>query len=226
MYKTTNGNEITLLLSGRSNVFIIRHHEGGILMIDSSVKAARRFLSWALEKQRIDKIDYLLLTHCHYDHAANACFIREKTGAKTVIHKSEADFLRTGGMQIPEGTNSFTETLVSIARKINFTITSEPCEVDIEIEDNFTLQGFEGIKIIHTPGHSKGSVSILVDDEIALVGDTMINVPMFRVFPPFAEDTTLLKQSWVKLLSTGCHTFLPSHGHPVSREELNRALHI
>ena len=193
-------------------------------MVDSSVKPARRFLIWGLEKEKIDKIDYLVLTHCHYDHAANASFIREKMGAKTVIHKDEADYLRRGNMEIPEGTNAVTEKLVAFARKINFTINVEPCEADIEIDDKFAIPGFEGIEIIHTPGHSKGSVSILVDNEIAIVGDSMINVPMFRILPPFAEDIALLKQSWTKLLATGCHTFLPSHGQAVSRDELTKAL--
>lgn len=193
-------------------------------MVDSSVKPARRFLTWALEKQKIESINYLILTHCHYDHAANANFIRQKTGAMTVIHKSEADYLRQGVMDIPEGTNPFADTLVTIARKINFNFRVEPCEVDIEMEDNLTLQGFDGIVIIHTPGHSKGSVSVLVDDEIAVVGDTMINVALFKVLPPFADDAALLKESWKKLLATGCHTFLPSHGTHISREELNSAL--
>ncbi len=222
--KTNKGNEIIQLLSGRSNVFIIKHASGGVVMVDSSVKHARRQLTWALKQQKIDKIEYLILTHCHYDHAANANFIRNTAGARTVIHKSEAECLSKGVMEIPEGTNVVTDKLVAIARKINFTITVEPCQADIQIDDNFQLPGFEGIMIIHTPGHSKGSVSILVDDEIALVGDTMVNVALFKIFPPFAEDTLLLKQSWQKLLATPCNTFLPSHGNAVNRNDLDIAL--
>jgi glyoxylase-like metal-dependent hydrolase (beta-lactamase superfamily II) len=66
--------------------------------------------------------------------------------------------------------------------------------------------------ILHTPGHSSGSVSIIVDDEIALVGDTMFGIFPWSVFPPFADDVKQMTESWGKLLETNCRLFLPGHG--------------
>lgn len=221
--ETTKGNKIIQLLSGRSNVFLVKHYSGTSMVVDTGVKLVRRFLTDALTKYQNPRPDYLVLTHSHFDHAGNAAFIRKSTGAKIVIHEAEADYLRTGGMKIPEGTYAFTRTLVSLAHKVNFKLGSEPCIVDVEIVGAYNPPDMPGIQLIHTPGHSAGSMSIIIDDEIALVGDTMINVSLFNVFPPFADNVEALKQSWQKLLETGCHSFLPAHGGVISRDQVVKA---
>jgi glyoxylase-like metal-dependent hydrolase (beta-lactamase superfamily II) len=71
--------------------------------------------------------------------------------------------------------------------------------------------------IMHTPGHTSGSISVIVDDEIAIVGDTMFGVFGGSVFPPFAENVLQMIQSWGKLLQTNCKVFIPSHGTANSR---------
>jgi hydroxyacylglutathione hydrolase len=76
--------------------------------------------------------------------------------------------------------------------------------------------------ILHTPGHTPGSMSLIVDGEIALVGDCMFGVFKGSAFPPFALDTRQMIESWGKLLDTGCRLFLPSHGTSDSRELVER----
>ncbi|MBP1668661.1 MAG: Zn-dependent hydrolase, partial [Bacteroidetes bacterium] len=94
----------------------------------------------------------------------------------------------------------------------------DPCKADLVIEERFDLNdlGFNAY-ILHTPGHTPGSISLIVDDEIALVGDCMFGVFRNSAFPPFALDSDQLIESWKKLLDTGCRLFLPSHGAQDSR---------
>gem|GEM_PF-1176900 len=77
-----------------------------------------------------------------------------------------------------------------------------------------------GIQILYTPGHTVGSVSYIVDDEAALVGDTMINPFRMELRPPFADLPDRLPASWKVLLDTHCRYFLPAHGGVVGRELL------
>lgn len=221
---TTKGNEVIRLIGGRSNVFLIRHKTGSMLIVDTGVRMSRSWLMKALKNHGAMKADYLILTHCHFDHVANAAFLREKTGAHVVIHKDEAGFLENGTMSIPAGTYPHTSALVKLANVVHVKLGAEPCTVDMEFDDSLILPGFEGIELIHTPGHSSGSISILVDNEIALVGDTMVNAPLFKIFPPFADDVTILMESWKRLLDTGCTTFLPSHGNAITRQDLLNTL--
>lgn len=76
---------------------------------------------------------------------------------------------------------------------------------------------------IPTPGHTCGSVSLIVDGEIAVVGDAMVG--RRSIFPPFADDVPELVRSWQKLLDTGCGLFLPAHGRAKGRETLESSYH-
>lgn len=74
--------------------------------------------------------------------------------------------------------------------------------------------------LIHTPGHTAGSMSLIVDNEIALVGDAMFGVFNWSVFPSFADDILVFEKSWGKLAKTGCKMYLPGYGTGNSRELL------
>jgi glyoxylase-like metal-dependent hydrolase (beta-lactamase superfamily II) len=76
--------------------------------------------------------------------------------------------------------------------------------------------------VMHTPGHSPGSISVIIDNEIAIVGDAMFGVFRNSVFPPFADDLKQMVLSWGKLLETECTSFLPGHGTEKNRGLLQR----
>ncbi len=65
-------------------------------------------------------------------------------------------------------------------------------------------------------------MSIVVDHELAIVGDAMFGVFGNSVYPPFADNPEIMIDSWGKLLSTGCSSFLPGHGNEISRELLEK----
>ena len=173
-----------------------------------------RKLEKRLEMLMISRIDYLILTHTHFDHAANASTIREKYKAKVIVHKNEGSCLTSGNSLMLDGTNIFTRTMVwLIAKRVSSLLRCKPCQYDLLVDSSLDLMesGFNAY-IIHTPGHSAGSMSIVVDDELAIVGDAMFGVFPWSVFPPFANDVKQLINSWGKLLETSCILFLPSHG--------------
>lgn len=222
-WTTQNGYKITQLLGGRSNVFLLSNEENNIL-IDSGPKFMWKKLRDQLRKLNIDKIDYLILTHTHFDHAANSKQLKEKYGAKVIVHKNEEEYLLHGDNVMFSGTNPLSRLLAGLFVKL-FTSYAryEACKPDILVDSSFTLNdmGFNGI-IIHTPGHSPGSICIIVDDEVALVGDTMFKVFRGSVYPPFAVDTATMINSWGSLLGTNSRVFLPSHGSSNPRSLVER----
>jgi glyoxylase-like metal-dependent hydrolase (beta-lactamase superfamily II) len=100
-----------------------------------------------------EKIEYLLLTHCHYDHTGGAAKLRKATKCQVVAHELDAEFLEKGDDTVTAA-NCYGATLdpLLIDRKI-----CGPREV-IDL-------GQRHIKAIHTPGHSPGSVVYLVESE-------------------------------------------------------------
>lgn len=221
--KTKNGLIINKVLSGRSNVYLITNGNENIL-IDTGIAFSRKRLLKRLGKLGAERIHYMVLTHSHFDHTGNARLIRDKFKPLTIIHKEETKFLQTGSFLYPDGTSFLPRLIIrTFARWFAGFIRFRPCTYDLAAEERFDFNFFGlNIYLLHTPGHTPGSVSVIVDDEIALVGDAMFGVFTGSIFPPYATDVSQMVKSWGKLLNTGCTLFLPSHGSANSRKLVER----
>lgn len=168
----------------------------------------------------ITSIEYLVLTHAHFDHAGNAAKIKNEYGAKVIIHESEASFLTTGDNAPVSSPIALLSLLIKNLLKVfRGRMTYDQCYPDILTREISHLSGEDrDCYILHTPGHTSGSQSVIVNSEIALVGDAMFGVFRGSVFPPYATDADQMFKSWQKLLDTGCTIFLPSHGTENTRE--------
>lgn len=222
-WKTKSGYRIIQILTGRSNVFLLTDGNTNIL-IDTSVPRLWNKLQKRLEKINISKVDYLILTHAHFDHAGNACKIREKYKSRVIVQKSESGYLANGDNILPEGTTLFTRPVIKLfGRRLFERFKYEPCLFDISVDLSFDLKEFGfNAYIMHTPGHTSGSMSVIIDDEIGIVGDSMFGVFKWSVFPPYAEDAKMMVKSWGTLLESNCYLFIPSHGSANSRSLVKR----
>ena len=222
-WDTKSGYRIIRILSERSNVFLLTNGKQNIL-VDTSPKSKWAKLEKQLDKLKIDHIDYLILTHTHFDHVGNAHKIREKFNSKVIVHITEAQYLLSGDNIIPNGTNPFTRVLVKLfAKRFLQGCRYEPCSYDILVDSSFDLKEFGfNATIISTPGHSIGSMSVIVDNEIAIVGDAMFGIFPWSVFPPYASAVKQMIESWGVLLKTDCSLFLPGHGSADSRSLLQK----
>lgn len=222
-WTTKGGMKIYRVAGGRSNAFLVSNG-AKCLLVDTSSRLMRRSLIRNLEKLDIHRIDYLVLTHSHFDHTGNAAYVKKKYGARVIIHKDEKIFLEEGRNPEIKGTNRFAARVAWLAERKSVPFTSfEPCRADILAGERLDLQE-SGINacLMHTPGHTPGSMSLVVDDEIAIVGDTMVGTFPGSIFPPFAQDVSRLTVSWDRLLKTGCRLFLPSHGTANKRDLVRR----
>lgn len=219
MWLTKNGYEVHQLLRGRSNSFLIIKNDKALL-VDTGRKSKRRILTERLEKYKNFTIVALILTHSHFDHTENAAYLQKKYQIPVFIHNMEAEFLRRGDNPPLKGSFSFARLLTTLwESKIKNYFRYEPVEADFLVEERFDFALFNfNAYLLHTPGHSFGSMSLIVDDEIAVVGDAMFGVIKKMIYPPFACDPEEMIKSWGKLLNTGCRIFLPAHGTQNSRE--------
>jgi glyoxylase-like metal-dependent hydrolase (beta-lactamase superfamily II) len=224
-FHTSKGTLIMKIAGGRSNIFLVKTGQE-VFLIDTGPAFMRNQLLKRLHKAGINSIDYLILTHTHFDHAANAFAIKKQFGAKVIVHASEAEYLMSGDSPVPAGAVWFTSMLIQwFGKMVQKLVIYPPCQADILVNDELSFSDNESaIRIIHTPGHSSGSMCIIIDNEITLAGDTLIGTIPGRCFPPFVDDIPELYQSWQKLLKTECTIFLPSHGSEVRRSIVAKKL--
>ena len=216
---TGKGTSVTRLTPARCNIFVVTRNNRSI-MVDTGITFDRGRIEHALARKGIVP-EAVVLTHTHFDHAGNAAWLAREYGAEVVVQLAESEALASGETPIPEGTYPITRGIVELGRKIAPAFRYEPCRADHVFSETFDLNRF-GINgyIIHTPGHSPGGATLVIDGIVAIAGDSIIGTAPGRPFPPFADDVDMLLRSWRKIIDTGCETFLPGHGKPVSREEL------
>ena len=198
-----------------------------MILVDSGMPGEFNKFSNGLKDLNIDpkEIKAMVITHTHWDHIGCAKMIKDLTGAKVIVQKHEKEILLNGDPVIPPAVTLWGKILGALVKKMSKKFSIEPCEVDIVIgEEDYSLEEF-GIKgkIIFTPGHSPGSISVLLDSGDAFVGDLAMNGLPLTIgpgLPIFAEDLDAVKNSWRKLISTGVKKIFPAHGKPFLVEKL------
>ena len=216
---TGKGTSVIRLTPARCNIFTVTRN-GRSVIVDTGISFDRGRIEHALARKGIVP-EAVILTHTHFDHAGNAAWLAREYGAEVVVQEAESGYLAEGDTPIPEGTYAVTRGLVSLGKKVTPMFRYEPCRADHVFADTFDLNRF-GINgyMIHTPGHSPGGATIVIDGIVAIAGDAIIGTTPGKPFPPFADDVELLLRSWRRIIDTGCETFLPGHGKPLSREEI------
>lgn len=166
-------------------------------------------------------VKLLILTHAHFDHAGSAGKLKELTGCKIMVHFSEAARLEKGFAPIPNGTRWKAKLLVSLGRTFARQIGKFPgAKADLLVKEFSDLQafGFTG-RVIHTPGHTHGSMVVLLKNGELFAGDTLFGLEGKQHFPPFAEDLPALIRSWEKIRELNVKTIYPAHGLYFSFED-------
>lgn len=185
--------------------------------VTSNKKLRNNIGSLKLERERID---FLVLTHTHFDHCQNAAQIKKQENCKIIMSAEEKPFVEKGYTPVPYGTTKISKSIYKLGVQTGTKrFRYDPFTADRLIVNEFEyIENERDISILKTPGHSAGSMSILVDREIAIVGDTLFGIFPNAVFPPFADNPVELINSWHKLLETDCNTFLPGHGKAIKRD--------
>ncbi|MBN1633493.1 MAG: MBL fold metallo-hydrolase [Ignavibacteria bacterium] len=216
-----NGYELYKVLGLRCNTFLLTCKNGNIL-IDTGRKNRRKKLFKNIESVNLKKpgIDFLILTHSHFDHCENAAYLQLQKGCKIILSEKEKDYAIHGTLLAPGNMKFLADTAAVLFKNFGQYESFIP---DIMIREDTDLKqhGFD-VEIIETPGHSPGSVSVIINNEIAIAGDTLYGVFPLNVCPLLRDDMNQLINSWKKLLDTGCELYLPAHGFSIKRKLLQQ----
>jgi len=143
------------------------------------------------------KIEYVINTHGHFDHILDNKEVVKATGAPLAIHSADAPMLTKGGGALFFG----------IMGK-----SSPPADTILDEGQVLTLGNIE-LQVLHTPGHSPGSICLYSEEEGVLFdGDVLFNMGMGRYDLP-GGDYRILMESIKRLLTLPDDTTVyPGHG--------------
>jgi hydroxyacylglutathione hydrolase len=221
--------DFQMIKVGFDKCYIIKHE--GMILVDGGTPGEFNKFSEGLKGMGINpkEIMAIVITHCHWDHIGCAKEIQDMTDAKVIVQKYEKNILEKGELAMPPPVARWGKIFAAFVNSWSKKFSIKPCEADIVVgEEDYSLEEF-GIKgeIVFTPGHSPGSISVMLDSGDAFVGDMAMNGLPLTIspnLPIFAEDISLLKNSWKKLLDKEIKKIYPAHGKPFPVEKLMKKL--
>ena len=151
-------------------------------------------------------LKYIYLTHCHGDHIGGVSELKNKKGGKILIHRFDS-----------QGLNDININLSTI-----IDLPPIELEADSRIDDNDLIHlGELQFKVIHTPGHTKGSTSLYCKEQDCLFsGDTIFRGTWGRTDLPTSNREEIIKSITDKLLILPDDTIIyPGHGKPTMIKE-------
>jgi glyoxylase-like metal-dependent hydrolase (beta-lactamase superfamily II) len=225
---TSLGVEIYPIDRGFTNSYLI--HSKKTIMVD--VPNSTKQFDKALEifPFEANEIELIIITHGHFDHIATIEKIKEHTGAKVAINKLDKSVLNGSTIPVSAGVTLWGRISRAILNAfVSPFLSIQPVEADVILEDeelSLTDYGISG-RVIHTPGHTEGSSSILLDSGEAFVGDLAMNLFPLSLSPRlsiYSHDYQKLVDSWKLLLSRGVDTIYSGHGKPFSAEIIRESI--
>ncbi len=159
----------------------------------------------------------IIITHHHADHTGSLATLKEITQAEVFAHPADAPYIEG---RLPQPGPARPEWLSNTLAPLHGLWATVPVAVDALVSDGDQLPILGGIKILHTPGHTPGSISLFLEKEgLVIVGDVLSNT-FGLSFPSkaFTIDIAQEINSIKKLVDLDFNMICFGHGSPIRRK--------
>ena len=197
------------------NVFLLA--DDNITLVDTGYKGgASRIL------KEINQLGYspsdianIVITHHHADHVGNLAMLKKTTQAKVFAHSADAPYIDG---RLPQSGPLRPRWLSKTLAPLHRLWSATPAAVDILVNDGDELPILGGSEVLHTPGHTLGSICLFLREQrLIMVGDLLAN--RFRLSlpsKPFTVDMAQIIHSIKRLAGLDFHIICFGHGPPLA----------
>jgi hydroxyacylglutathione hydrolase len=214
-----NKQEIkTIVLSlpyrlGTVNCYLVKTKTGYIL-VDTGCSNKRTYLEQELKSSgcKPGNLNLIVLTHGDFDHIGNAAYLRKEFNTRIAMHYNDSGMPERGNIfWNREKGNALIRMIVPVFFGFG---KSERFKPDLYIGDGYDLSEYGlDAKVLHIPGHSKGSIGIMTAAGNFFCGDLYVNggKPGLN---SIIDDVAAANASTEKLKRLDIKTVYPGHGNP------------
>jgi glyoxylase-like metal-dependent hydrolase (beta-lactamase superfamily II) len=207
--------------------------ENGCVLVDTGLPGSERKIIRALARHGLSLQDLRLIvvTHAHVDHAGSAAKLRALSHAPIVAHVGDLPYYQQEKPMTFCSTGGAAPAFLWRSGLIREPYTAFTPDIVLSDAALFSLEPF-GISghIEATLGHTAGSISVVLSDTRALVGDLLASGMFIGGIarteharrPPFEDDPSLVATELERLVASGASQFFLGHGGPVTADEARR----
>jgi len=219
---------------GFNDCYLIRDEE--VIMIDGGTPNRIDTFKKAIRNISIEpsNVKFVIVTHGHLDHIGSLNDIKKFTGASVAAHRLDKECLERGEWiktHKPKGIGRWRWMWDNVGVPLVMSLypKAPATEVDLVVEDeglSLVDYGVNG-RVVYTPGHTVGSISVLLDSGEAFVGDLAMNkLPLRRTpgLPVLGWNLEKAKESWRRLIDLGAETVYPGHGKPFPIDAIKKTI--
>jgi hydroxyacylglutathione hydrolase len=205
---------------GFSNAYLAQISPKNMLLIDTGTSSRGSKVLEYLSKtgQSPNVISEIILTHADSDHSGSAANLRRVTHAKLAVGEHDSPRVSGEVKKIKE-TSGFANVVLSLFLPF---MKVERVKPDVILKDGDMVGPYS---IIHTPGHTDGSICVYRPGEALFVGDTLRTTGPGEIKLPggfMNRNSTELKKSVERISKLEFSALLPGHGKPITENGSQR----
>jgi glyoxylase-like metal-dependent hydrolase (beta-lactamase superfamily II) len=213
---------------GFLNLTLILDDENGTTLVDSGLPGQAEAIEASLDEAEIGvrELSRIILTHQDLDHIGSGAALVRQSGARVLAHPAEAPYIE-GDMRPLKLTPEMLERRPQIREVLK---SLEPVRIDEHLEGGGRLDLAGGIRVIFTPGHTPGHLSLYLErPKVLIAGDALtseggrLNGPN----PSATPDVREAGRSASRLAELDVKTIVCYHGGVVgedAHEQLRRVV--
>lgn len=157
------------------NSYAFVNQDSSVTLVDCGLKGASKKLVTDLARigKHPNDVTSIVFTHAHDDHVGGAAeMIARCESSSVLMHEADAN-LASEGKTPPQDRSHFSGKLMALMPKSSY----EPFTVTRKLKDGDFIDAAGGLKVIHTPGHTDGHISLLhLESETLITGDSIFNM--------------------------------------------------